>query len=93
MSQIGFLNQLMDLNPDTITEKQVKAVKELMKKIDAGTQMELISIAGNGLNVWVLAMIKYYNVAKAVIPKRKAVEAAIKNQTQVMTSYDVMVSK
>ncbi|PRP82215.1 dynein-1-alpha heavy chain, flagellar inner arm I1 complex, partial [Planoprotostelium fungivorum] len=93
MASTGFLNQLTDLNPDTISEKQVKAVKDLLKKIDAGTQMESISIAGNGLNVWVLAMIKYYNVAKSVIPKRKNVEMAQKNQMQNERDLDQIKSE
>ncbi len=83
MTSVNFLNDLLELNPDEIVDKQVKAVKDLLKKLDVTTEkMESISVAGFGLMTWVLAIVKYSNVAKSVVPKRKAVELALKNQRQ-----------
>jgi dynein heavy chain len=83
MTSVNFLTDLLELNPDEITDKQVKSVKDLLKKLDVTTEkMETISVAGHGLMAWVLAIVKYCNVAKGVVPKRKAVEMALKNQRQ-----------
>ena len=83
MTSVNFLNELLDMNPDEITDKQVKNVKDLLKKNETPPEkMESISIAGAGLMTWVLAILKYSNVAKSVVPKRKAVELALKSQKQ-----------
>ncbi len=44
--------------------------------------MGAISTAGAGLLTWLLAIVNYCSVAKKVVPKRKAVETAQKQQKQ-----------
>lgn len=45
-------------------------------------KMSTISNAGAGLLTWLLAIVNYCSVAKKVVPKRKAVEMAQKQQKQ-----------
>jgi dynein heavy chain, axonemal len=45
-------------------------------------KMASISAAGAGLLNWLVAIVNYCSVAKKVVPKRKAVEQAQKQQKQ-----------
>lgn len=83
MAGISFISDLLSLNPDELTDKQMKAVKDLLKKMDVTAEkMESISAAAFGLYNWVLAIVKFSVIAKGVIPKKKAVEAAQKGLAQ-----------
>uniref|UniRef100_A0A6S8LSH1 AAA+ ATPase domain-containing protein n=1 Tax=Dunaliella tertiolecta TaxID=3047 RepID=A0A6S8LSH1_DUNTE len=80
MSDSNFLKSLVDFDKDSLSEKQVKKVKEYMKGPSFTYEsLKSISTAGAGLLKWVLAMVNYNNVAKTVEPKRKKVAEAEKN--------------
>ncbi|KAF5830619.1 hypothetical protein DUNSADRAFT_14266 [Dunaliella salina] len=80
MSDSNFLKSLVDFDKDSLSEKQVKKVKEYMKGPSFTYEsLKGISTAGAGLLKWVLAMVNYNNVAKTVEPKRKKVAEAEKN--------------
>jgi dynein axonemal heavy chain len=77
MTSITFLNDLLELNADALTSAQVKQVKDALKSLDVSLdKMRSISNAGHGLMMWVVATVKYCDVAKSVAPKRKAVKTA-----------------
>eukprot|EP00741_Cyanophora_paradoxa_P015322 tig00000194_g14791.t1 len=79
MADTSFLNSLLEFDKDSLTEKQMKQVKEYFKdpKFEP-TEIKTISIAGAGLLTWVAAMVNYYNVSRVVAPKRAAVANAEK---------------
>eukprot|EP00899_Mesostigma_viride_P018540 jgi/Mesvir1/26688/Mv20468-RA.1 len=83
MADSRFLQTLTEFDKDSITEKQVRSLKEYMKdpKFTPEEVMN-ISSAGAGLLRWVFAMVNYYSVAKTVNPKRQAVAQAEKNLRQ-----------
>ncbi|EFJ08822.1 hypothetical protein SELMODRAFT_131043 [Selaginella moellendorffii] len=80
MADNRFLATLMEFDKDSITEKQMRALKEYFKdpKLNLD-ELSTISTAGAGLLRWVVAMVNYYGVAKVVQPKRLAVANAEKN--------------
>ena len=85
MADPGFLKSLVEFDKDSLTDKQVKRVREYMKDAQF-TPEELIKIstAGSGLLKWVFAMHNYYQVARTVNPKRQKVAEAEKNLRQAM---------
>ena len=67
----------MDYRKDDMKERQIKKIRDLLaqeKEIFEGEAMKKVSKAGYGLLQWVLAMTKYYDVAKTVEPKKKLVK-------------------
>merc|ERR1719326_659000 len=70
------LKALLNFQVQSVKEKQIMKVKDLLNKekdVFEGEEMKKVSKAGYGLLQWVLAMVKYYEVAKTVEPKRKLV--------------------
>eukprot|EP00727_Mastigamoeba_balamuthi_P006867 m51a1_g2800 putative dynein heavy chain axonemal (4501) ;mRNA; f:77561-92205 len=83
MASPNFLGELLELDPDTVTDKQVKGVRDILKKSELTLEkMEAVSMAAKGLLTWVEAILNYHTVAKKVKPKRAAVELALKQQKQ-----------
>eukprot|EP00924_Labyrinthula_sp_SR-Ha-C_P003608 maker-scaffold_3-augustus-gene-0.0-mRNA-1 protein AED:0.02 eAED:0.02 QI:0/0/0/1/0.5/0/3/0/4475 len=79
----NFLNSLKTYNKDKITEKQIKKVKGYFKDPDFTLEnMEKVSTAGSGLFTWVNALVKYYDVAKNVLPLKQKVERLEKEKDQ-----------
>eukprot|EP00002_Diphylleia_rotans_P017763 TRINITY_DN3442_c0_g1_i2.p1 TRINITY_DN3442_c0_g1~~TRINITY_DN3442_c0_g1_i2.p1 ORF type:complete len:3137 (-),score=716.67 TRINITY_DN3442_c0_g1_i2:70-9480(-) len=80
MTSPNFLGELTEMDKDSLTEKQIKQVRDYMKNPKFTVEeMKTISSAGAGLLAWVLAMVNYYSVLKTVNPKRQAVAMAEKN--------------
>ncbi|CAJ1332260.1 unnamed protein product [Effrenium voratum] len=76
LSDVGFMRALQEYKKDDMRERQIKRIKELLnkeKETFEGEKMKSVSRAGYGLLQWVLAMVKYYEVAKGVAPKRELV--------------------
>lgn len=76
MSDVGFMRALQEYKKDDMKGAQIKRIKELLNKekdVFEGEKMKSVSKAGYGLLQWVLAMVKYYEVAKGVAPKRELV--------------------
>merc|ERR1719326_2878313 len=70
------LKALLNFQVQSVKEKQIMKVKDLLNKekdVFEGEEMKKVSKAGYGLLQWVKAMVKYYEVAKTVEPKRKLV--------------------
>mmetsp|Transcript_25191 Transcript_25191/g.84661 ORF Transcript_25191/g.84661 Transcript_25191/m.84661 type:complete len:4540 (+) Transcript_25191:178-13797(+) len=78
------LLQMLKLYPkDAISEKMMKAARKYLKDPSMTIEkMATISKAGNGLLTWVLAISKYYDVAKNVEPLRNKVRDMEKNQAK-----------
>eukprot|EP00898_Chlorokybus_atmophyticus_P006649 jgi/Chlat1/6986/Chrsp56S00523 len=89
MADPRFLSTLTDFDKDSITDKQIRALKEYLKdpKFTPEEVMN-ISSAGAGLLRWVMAMVNYYNVARTVNPKRQAVAQAEKMLRQAEADLD-----
>lgn len=75
MSDTSFLASLKEFAKDDVSEKASRAVKKLLHDPDLNmTKMPKISKAGAGLLQWVIAIIKYNEVAKNVQPLKDAVK-------------------
>merc|ERR1719159_1046234 len=77
LSDTGILRALQEYKKDEMKEKQIKKIRELLnkeKEVFEGEKMKNVSKAGYGLLQWVIAMVKYYDVAKTVEPKRRLVK-------------------
>jgi len=84
LSDMQLLPSLQNYKKDEMKEKQVKKIKDLLardKETFEGDKMKSVSKAGYGLLQWVLAMVRYNEVAKGVEPKRKLV-AELQNQKE-----------
>jgi len=76
LSDVGLLRALQEYKKDEMKERQIKKIRELLnreKEVFEGEKMKSVSKAGFGLLQWVAAMVKYFDVAKGVEPKRKLV--------------------
>ncbi len=77
------LLQLLKTYPkDDLNEKQVKKVNKYFNEDLTLEKMQTTSKAGYGLLTWVVAIIKYYDVAKNVNPLRNKVKEMEKAQRQ-----------
>merc|ERR1719174_184418 len=77
LSDTGLLRALQEYKRDEMKDRQIKRIKDLLAKEKdsfTGDNMLKVSKAGHGLLQWVLAMVKYHEVAKTVEPKRKLVK-------------------
>jgi len=79
------LQKLKDYPKDDLTDKQVKKVNKYFGEDLTLEAMKSVSKAGYGLLTWVVAIIKYYEVAKNVAPLREKVKAMEKAQRQTET--------
>ncbi|KAH8057484.1 dynein light chain binding protein [Aureococcus anophagefferens] len=81
---------------DNITEKMMKSVRKYFKDPNMTVEkMESISKAGKGLLVWVVAISKYYDVAKNVEPLKAKVREMEKGQAKTereLAELNVMLS-
>ena len=89
MGDAAFLTKLKNYPRDNMTEGMYKKVQKLLKakpkdKAQALTMDNLsrVSQAGAGLLQWVISMIRYYEVAKEVAPRRKKVQEMEKKMLQ-----------
>ncbi|KAK5620023.1 Dynein heavy chain 10, axonemal [Crenichthys baileyi] len=74
MSETNFLRSLMEMDCDSITNSQVRTVKEFLKNLQTSFEkMQAISKAGSGMLKFVEAIIGYCDVAKEIEPKREKV--------------------
>jgi len=70
LSDVGLLKALQEYRKDDMKEKQISNIKKLLNREkevlleNQGEKMKSVSKAGYGLLQWVLAMTKYYEVAK-----------------------------
>eukprot|EP01033_Poteriospumella_lacustris_P008676 gene8676-6241_t len=81
----NILNMLKGYQKDSLNEKVVKKVLKAFEgktRDEALDEMKNVSSAGYGLLTWVVAMLKYYEVAKNVQPLRDKVAAMEKAQAQ-----------
>jgi len=68
---VGFLGALREYKKDEMQEKQISKIRKLLKHEDVkevfeGENMKKVSKAGYGLLQWVVAMVKYFDVAEGV---------------------------
>ncbi|KAH3745451.1 dynein heavy chain 10, axonemal [Pelomyxa schiedti] len=94
MASPNFLHDLIAINADTLTDKQVKGVSDILRKSDLSVKMmQSISSAAVGLLTWVEAILHYTNVAKKVKPKQIAVRKAQDLQQQNKQDLEEIVFK
>lgn len=81
LSNPNLLMLLKEYEKSRISSKMISKIKTFLKNPDLNIEnMKSISKAGSGLLVWLLAMIKYYDVAKNVEPLRNKVKSMEKEQ-------------
>jgi dynein heavy chain len=83
----NLLNLLKEYQKDSITERQMKKVRAEFK--DPGLtvdNMGNVSKAGQGLLIWVVAIVKYHDVAKQVEPLKNKVRRMEKEQAEAEKS-------
>eukprot|EP00929_Paragymnodinium_shiwhaense_P077084 TRINITY_DN3967_c0_g3_i3.p1 TRINITY_DN3967_c0_g3~~TRINITY_DN3967_c0_g3_i3.p1 ORF type:complete len:4541 (+),score=1544.66 TRINITY_DN3967_c0_g3_i3:127-13749(+) len=77
LGDMGLLAALVSYRKDEMKERQIKKIRDILNRkkeiFEDGEKMKAVSKAGYGLLQWVMAMVKYYDVAKGVEPKRKLV--------------------
>lgn len=78
----NLLQLLRNYPKDDLTEKQIKKVNKYFNEELTLEKMASISKAGHGLLTWVMAIVKYYEVAKNVAPLRSKVREMEKAQRQ-----------
>ena len=76
------LSMLKNYPKDDVTEKQVKRVNKYFNEDLTLEKMKGVSQAGLGLLTWVVAIIKYYEIARNVNPLRNKVREMEKAQRQ-----------
>eukprot|EP01040_Poterioochromonas_malhamensis_P005875 gene5875-6317_t len=82
LSNSTLLASLKNYPKDDMTDKQVKKVNKYFNEELTLEKMASVSKAGYGLLTWVVAIVKYYEVAKNVSPLREKVKAMEKAQMQ-----------
>ncbi|OQR86956.1 flagellar inner arm dynein 1 heavy chain alpha [Achlya hypogyna] len=81
LSNPNLLNLLKEYEKDKITAKMIAKIKTFFKNPDLNLEtMRSISKAGSGLLVWVIAIVKYYDVARNVEPLKLKVKTMEKEQ-------------
>ncbi|KAG9396016.1 Dynein heavy chain and region D6 of dynein motor [Carpediemonas membranifera] len=73
MADINFIGSLINFNPDTLTDSNVKKVRGFFNKDFTPDKVMKKSRAAGGLLTWVNAMVNYHDVAKSVAPKQRKV--------------------
>ncbi|RYH28883.1 hypothetical protein EON65_10520, partial [archaeon] len=86
------LQMLKNYPKDDLTDKQVKKVNKYFNEELTLEKMQTVSKAGYGLLTWVVAITKYYEVAKNVSPLREKVKAMEKAQIQTEKELDELRS-
>ncbi|OQR81950.1 dynein heavy chain, partial [Thraustotheca clavata] len=81
LSNPNLLNLLKEYEKDKIAAKMISKIKTFFKNPDLNLEtMRSISKAGSGLLVWVIAIVKYYDVARNVEPLKLKVKTMEKEQ-------------
>jgi dynein heavy chain len=81
LSNPNILTLLKEYEKDKISSKMIQKIKTFFKNPDLNIEnMKSISKAGTGLLIWVVAIVKYYDVAKNVEPLRLKVKQMEKEQ-------------
>jgi len=84
-----FLTSLIEFDKSQLKEPMMKNVKAILKKLEAGgikepDALKRMSTAAAGLMKFVVAIVSYYEVAKVVEPKKKAVQEATRSLAKAM---------
>ncbi|KAJ0394425.1 hypothetical protein P43SY_010922 [Pythium insidiosum] len=81
LSNPNLITLLKEYEKDKISSKMIAKIKTFFKNPDLNVEnMKSISRAGAGLLVWVVAIVKYHEVAKNVEPLRQKVKQMEKEQ-------------
>ena len=90
LSESSLLANLKGYAKDDITEGQIRKVKKYFGPELTLEKMQSVSKAGYGLLTWVVAIVKYYEVAKNVAPLRAKVKEMEKAQRQTESELAVL---
>ncbi|TYZ50849.1 hypothetical protein PybrP1_008863 [[Pythium] brassicae (nom. inval.)] len=81
LSNPNLLGLLKEYEKDKISSKMITKIKTFFKNPDLNVEtMKSISKAGAGLLIWLVAIVKYYDVAKNVEPLKLKVKTMEKEQ-------------
>merc|ERR1719201_75999 len=89
MGEGNFLDSLVEYDKSLLKEGMMKNVKKLLKKLESSgikepDQLKRMSSAAAGLMKFVVAIVSYYEVAKVVEPKKRAVQEATRSLAKAM---------
>jgi len=89
MGNGNFLESLLEYDKSQLKEGMMKNIKNLLKKLESSgikepDQLKRMSSAASGLMKFVVAIVSYYEVAKVVEPKKKAVQEATRSLAKAM---------
>ncbi|CAM6084343.1 unnamed protein product [Calypogeia fissa] len=91
MADNQFLKTLVEFEKDSITEKQMRVLREYFRDPNMSFEnLQTISTAGAGLLRWVIAMMNYYAIFRIVAPKRAAVATAERNLAKAQKELDLI---
>ena len=90
LSQVDFLNNLIEFHKDEITENQIKQLQRFVNDplFNKEHVRNNVSEAAAGLCAWVLALEKYYHVNQDILPKRKRQQAAEEDYNTLMRALE-----
>ncbi|KAF1336483.1 Dynein heavy chain, partial [Globisporangium splendens] len=81
LSNPNLLTLLKEYEKDKISSKMITKIKTFFKNPDLNVEnMKSISKTGAGLLIWLVAIVKYYDVAKSVEPLKQKVKTMEKEQ-------------
>merc|ERR1719238_2028546 len=89
MGEGSFIESLVTYDKSLLKEGMMKNIKGLLKKLESSgikepDQLKRMSSAASGLMKFVVAIVSYYEVAKVVEPKKKAVQEATRSLAKAM---------
>lgn len=89
MGEGNFIESLVQYDKSLLKEGMMKNIKGLLKKLEQSgikepDQLKRMSTAAAGLMKFVVAIVSYYEVAKVVEPKKRAVQEATRSLAKAM---------
>jgi len=89
MGEGNFLESLVTFDKSTLKEGMMKNIRNLLKTLEKSgikeaDQLKRFSTAASGLMKFVVAIVSYYEVAKVVEPKKRAVQDATRQLARAM---------
>jgi len=89
MGEGSFLDSLVNFDKSSLKDSMMKNIKGLLKNLEKSgvkepDQLKRMSMAAAGLLKFVVAIVSYYEIAKVVEPKKRAVQEATRSLQKAM---------
>lgn len=86
MSDMHFLQHLMQYNKDAVTPEEVELLQPYLRAEDFTADRARVSCASlAGLCTWIRSMVVYHHIAKSILPKKERVRLAEKQLAVALT--------